>query len=162
MERPVCARCGVARWAGALVAGLLLCAAAACSKPASSDRLEIVTRAGAHRVFHVELAVTPQQRETGLMYRQTLAPDAGMLFDFRSDQMVDMWMANTYVSLDMLFISRDGTIVKIAADTIPLSRAIIPSGSPVRAVLEIKGGEAARQGIAAGDKVLHPTFGNAN
>ncbi|HET8521826.1 MAG TPA: DUF192 domain-containing protein [Thermomicrobiales bacterium] len=161
MERLVCARREFARWAGALAVGLL-CATAACSKPTSSDRLEIVTQAGIHRVFHVEIAVTPQQRETGLMYRQTLAPDAGMLFDFQSDQMVEMWMANTYVSLDMLFISRDGTIVKIAADTVPLSRAVISSGSPVRAVLEIKGGEAARQGIAAGDTVHHPMFSNAN
>ena len=161
MERLVRARGAVARWAGALAVGLL-CATAACSKPAPSDRLEIETRAGVHRAFHVELAVTPQQRETGLMYRQTLAPDAGMLFDFQTDQMVDMWMANTYVSLDMLFIARDGTIAKIAADTVPLSRAIISSGTPVRAVLEIKGGESARQGIAVGATVHHPLFGNAN
>jgi uncharacterized membrane protein (UPF0127 family) len=149
------ARC----WAAAAL--LLLSPVAACSDPASAARLEIVTAAGQHRVFNVEVASRPEERERGLMYRQSLAPDAGMLFDFHDDQMVSMWMKNTFIPLDMLFITADGTVAKVAANTVPQSLATISSDRPVRAVLEIKGGEAARQGIAAGDRVLHQVFKNA-
>jgi hypothetical protein len=160
MKRLAPVRRVIALWA-ALVLALILFATAACSKPTPSDSLEIVTASGEHRLFHVELAVKPEQREIGLMYRQTLAADAGMLFDFQSDQMVSMWMKNTYIPLDMLFMTADGTVAKIEPNTVPQSLATISSGRPVRAVLEIKGGEAARQGIAVGDRVLHPVFSNA-
>jgi uncharacterized membrane protein (UPF0127 family) len=148
-------------WATA-AAFLLLSAVAACSdSAASSDKLEIVTASGQHRVFNVEVVSRPEERERGLMYRQSLAPDAGMLFDFQHDEPVSMWMKNTFIPLDMLFITADGTVVKVAANTVPQSLETIPSERPVRAVLEIKGGEAARQGIAAGDHVLYPVFKNA-
>jgi uncharacterized membrane protein (UPF0127 family) len=133
----------------------------ACSPPALSDHLEIGTQDGIHRQFTVEVARKPSERERGLMYRQSLAADAGMLFDFESDQVVEMWMKNTYIPLDMLFISRDGIVTRVAADAVPQSLAIIASGEPIRAVLEIKGGEAARQGITPGAKVVHPLFQSA-
>jgi hypothetical protein len=131
---------------------------AACSPSQPLDRLEIVTGDGAHHTFRVELAAKPADRERGLMYRQSIDADAGMLFDFGEEQPVSMWMKNTFIPLDMLFISNAGIVVQIAADTVPQSLDVISSGRPVRAVLEIKGGEAARQGIAPGARVLYPLF----
>ncbi|MGE5538811.1 MAG: DUF192 domain-containing protein [Gemmatimonas sp.] len=160
MRLLACARRSVRCWIAAALL-LLVSAAAACSQSADPARLEIVTRSGEHRAFTVEVASRPDERERGLMYRQSLAADAGMLFDFGIDQPVSMWMKNTFIPLDMLFITADGTVTKIAADTVPQSLATIPSERPVRAVLEIKGGEAARQGIAPGDRVLHPLFKTA-
>jgi uncharacterized protein len=142
----------------AIFAALSLIAATACSPASSSDRLDIVTADGAHHPFHVEVATRPADRERGLMYRQSLAAEAGMLFDFHQDQLVSMWMKNTFIPLDMLFIAADGTVVGVAADAVPQSLDTISSGRPVRAVLEIKGGEAARQGIAPGAHVIHPLF----
>lgn len=124
---------------------------------AELERLEIVTRSGVH-VFDVELAATGEQRMVGLMHRKELAPDRGMLFDFDGEQHVSMWMRNTYISLDMLFIAADGRIVRIAERTEPLSERTIPSGVPVRAVLEIVGGTSQRLGIAPGDRVAHRIF----
>ena len=92
------------------------------------------------------------------MYRRTMAPDHGMLFDFEAVAPVAMWMKNTYLPLDMLFIRADGTIARIAADTEPLSTKVIPSGEPVLSVLELNAGTAARLGIHAGDRVEHPLF----
>lgn len=146
----------------AALAMLCCIAAAACSPSKPSDRLDIVSADGAHHVFHIELASKPAERERGLMYRQSLAADAGMLFDFGEDRLVSMWMKNTFIPLDMLFITHDGTIVTIAADTVPQSLDTISSGRPVRAVLEIKGGEAARQGIALGARVMYPLFGSGH
>ncbi len=142
----------------AAFAAFSLLIVSSCSPPARSDYLEIITQDGAHRTFHIELARKPDERERGLMYRQSLDADAGMLFDFQSDQMVEMWMKNTYIPLDMVFIASNGNIVRIAADAVPQSLAIISSGQPVRAVLEIKGGEAARQGITPGAKVVYQLF----
>ena len=81
-----------------------------------------------------------------------------MLFDFKRVEPVTMWMQNTYVSLDMLFIRPDGTIARVAANTEPLSTRTIPSGEPVLAVLEVVAGTAARLGIRAGNRVEHPLF----
>ena len=119
--------------------------------------LEIATKSGV-RVFSVEVAVSDDEREKGLMYR-TVVPDGyGMLFDFKQDQMVTMWMKNTFVSLDMIFIRKDGTIARIAENTPIESERIIPSGEPVRAVLEVVAGTAKRYGIVPGDKVGYPIF----
>ena len=120
-------------------------------------KLEIATKSGV-RVFNVELAVTEEEREKGLMYRKSVPDGYGMLFDFKQDQMVTMWMKNTLVSLDMIFIRKDGTIARIAENTKIKSEDIIPSGELVRAVLEVAAGTAARYGIAPGDKVGHPIF----
>jgi uncharacterized membrane protein (UPF0127 family) len=121
------------------------------------ERLEIVARSGVH-VFDVELALTPDQRSKGLMFRRELPSGRGMLFDFGGEGTVAMWMRNTYVSLDMLFIRADGTIARIAENTVPLSETTISSGAPVKAVLEVVAGTARRLGIAPGDRVAHRIF----
>ena len=142
----------------ALVAWLF--AAALFAQPlraAELQPLEIATKNGV-QVFQVELADTDEERARGLMYRREVPEGYGMLFDFKKDQEVTMWMENTYVSLDMLFIRSDGRIARIAENTEPLSRRIVSSGGPVRAVLELVGGSARRLGIAAGDRVAHPMF----
>jgi uncharacterized protein len=119
--------------------------------------LEIVTKTGVH-TFSVEVADTDAKRARGLMFRRELPDGYGMLFDFDREQPVAMWMENTYISLDMLFIRADGRILRIAENTEPLSRRTILSGGPVLAVLELIGGTARKLGIAAGDRVAHPIF----
>ena len=127
--------------------------------PAAQDgTLEIATKSGV-RVFAVELAVTDEERAKGLMFRKELPEGRGMLFDFKREQQVSMWMQNTYVSLDMIFIRDDGRIARIAENTEVLSERVIPSGAPVRAVLEVVAGTAKKLGIAPGDRVAHPLFG---
>jgi len=123
--------------------------------------LAIVTASGARHDFRIELAVTPDQRAQGLMHRKALAPDAGMLFVYARSGDVAMWMKNTLISLDMLFISAEGEILRIAERTEPLSLATIQSGSPAKGVLEIAAGTAARLGIRPGDRILHPAFGSS-
>src|SRR6266480_3328628 len=120
--------------------------------------LEIASRTGVH-VFAVELASTAEEQARGLMFRRELPEGQGMLFDFQREQPATFWMKNTYVSLDMIFIRADGTIVRIAENTVPLSEALVPSGGPVRAVLEVVAGTARKLGIAPGDRVAHPIFG---
>lgn len=121
----------------------------------------IIVSGGKRHVFHVEIADTDERRALGLMYRTSLAADAGMLFDFKQDEDVAMWMRNTRIPLDMLFIDRTGKIVNIAERAVPFSEATISSAAPVRAVLEVNGGTVDRLGIKPGDQVLHPMFGNA-
>ena len=124
---------------------------------ADGGTLEIVAKNGVH-VFAIELAVSDEERARGLMFRRELPEGQGMLFDFKRDQDVSMWMENTYVSLDMIFIRADGRIARIAENTEPMSRRIISSGGAVRAVLEVVAGTAKRLGLAPGDKVAHPMF----
>ena len=127
------------------------------ARAASVEPLEIVTRSGV-QVFSVEMATTEEEKTTGLMYRKELPDGKGMLFDFSPEQQVSMWMKNTYISLDMIFIRADGTIASIAHGTTPLSEARINSGAPVRGVLEVVAGTAKKLGIAPGDRVAHPIF----
>jgi uncharacterized membrane protein (UPF0127 family) len=127
---------------------------------AGEAALEIVTKTGV-RAFTVELATNDAERERGLMYRKELPEGRGMLFDFQHDRPVAFWMRNTYIPLDMIFIRGDGRILSIAENTQPLSDGLIPSGGPVRAVLEVIGGTARKLGIAPGDRVESPGFGNA-
>ena len=108
--------------------------------------------------FQVEMAVSPEQRSQGLMFRESLEEDRGMLFDFGRPQRASMWMRNTYVPLDMLFIDAEGWITQIAENTQPLSDAVVVSREPVRAVLELRGGVSAKLGIKPGDRVIHPMF----
>ncbi len=122
------------------------------------DRVVLRTSAGQEHTFDVELAVTPQQQAQGLMYRPNLAREAGMLFIYRPARRVKMWMRNTAIPLDMLFIAEDGEVVRIAERTVPFSLTTISSGMPVRGVLEINGGTAARLGIGLGDRVMYPAF----
>ena len=108
--------------------------------------------------FRVELANTPATRSRGLMHRREMARDAGMLFDFVREQRVAMWMKNTFISLDMLFIDAAGRITNIASRTMPHSEDHLYSRGPVQAVLEINGGLASKLGIQAGDRVRHGIF----
>lgn len=121
--------------------------------------LVIQTAKGPQR-FRVELADNDMSRSRGMMFRTNMAPDAGMLFDFKQEQMASFWMRNTLLPLDMLFIKADGTILNIHQRAIPRDETGINSAGPVRAVLEVNGGTAARLGIKAGDKVEHTIFGN--
>jgi uncharacterized membrane protein (UPF0127 family) len=126
---------------------------------AELEHLEIVGKGGVH-VFAVELALNDEQRARGLMHRRELPEGQGMLFIFDRDQEISMWMQNTYISLDMIFVRRDGTIARIAENTEPLSTRVIPSNGPVRAVLEVIGGTARKLGIEPGDRVAHRLFAN--
>jgi hypothetical protein len=123
------------------------------------EKLQIDTAAGP-RVLQVEVMHSEQERERGLMFRKYLPRDRGMLFDFPVEQPVMMWMKNTYIPLDMVFMDHNGRIVGIARNAEPLSETIIPSGAPAAGVLEINGGEAAELGLKTGDVVHHPMFRN--
>jgi uncharacterized membrane protein (UPF0127 family) len=152
----------VARLRGRLVmlaaalAVLVLCAAPA-AQAASIQPLEIATKSGV-QVFSVEMATTEEEKTTGLMYRKELADGKGMLFDFSPEQQISMWMKNTYIPLDMIFIRADGRILRIAENTEPLSTKIISSGGLARGVLEVIAGTAQKYGIQPGDRVAHPLF----
>ena len=126
-------------------------------RAATFQPLEIATKSGVH-VFSVEMATTEEEKTTGLMYRKELPDGKGMLFDFSPEQQVSMWMKNTYISLDMIFIRADGRILRIAENTEPLSTKIISSGGPAKAVLEVIAGTAQKYGIQPGDRVAHPLF----
>jgi uncharacterized protein len=121
------------------------------------DRLEIATASGAH-VFNVEIVGDEAGREKGLMYRRYMPQDRGMLFNFNEEAPVSFWMKNTYIPLDMIFISRKGVVTSIVANAEPLSERLIPSGGPVYAVLEVNGGVARSIGLKAGDKVKDIIF----
>ena len=128
------------------------------ARAASLELLEIATKGGV-RVFSVEMARTEEQKTTGLMFRKELPDGQGMLFDFSPEQPISMWMRNTFIPLDMIFIRADGSVLRIAENTTPHSERIIPSGGPAKAVLEVIAGTARRYGIAPGDAVSHPLFG---
>lgn len=147
----------------ALIAAALLSVGAitsACRPQSASDSsvqlrtipLTIQSAGKAHR-FTVEVAATPQEQERGLMFRQTVGPDAGMIFPMDPARMASFWMKNTVASLDIIFIRPDHTIARIAANAVPYSLDPIDSGEPVSAVLEIAGGRAAELGITDGDRV---------
>ena len=147
---------------GWLAAILVIAGFAVASAPvraASFQPLEIVTKNGV-QVFSVEVATTDEEKHTGLMYRKELADGKGMLFDFNPEQEVSMWMQNTYISLDMIFIRADGRILRIAENTETLSTKIIASHGLARAVLEVPAGTAQKYGIRPGDRVGHPLFGS--
>lgn len=132
-------------------------APAAAVEQAPTEPLAILAKDG-RRAFQVEVMRNDAQRAKGLMYRRSMAADHGMLFDFERPLPVNMWMKNTYIPLDMVFIRSDGSIARIAADTEPLSTRIVASGEPVLAVLELNAGTAAKLGIRAGDRIEHPMF----
>ena len=141
-----------------MVACSALLAALPAARAAGRDTIEIVTRTGVH-AFTVELATNAAERAVGLMYRKELPEGHGMLFDFHDDQPVQFWMHNTYISLDMIFIASDGRVVLVAENAKPMSDELIPSGRPVRAVLEVIAGTARKFGIAPGDRVTGAFFG---
>jgi len=127
----------------------------------ATSELTIVSTTGPHH-FTVEIAKTPAQMEQGLMFRRAIAPDAGMLFEYQEPTVATMWMRNTLIPLDMLFVDAQGRIVNIHERAVPQSLDVIAAAGPVRAVIELNGGTAARLGIAPGDLVQHPFFGTAS
>jgi uncharacterized membrane protein (UPF0127 family) len=125
---------------------------AACS---GENSLVINTDTGAH-AFNVEVVDTPETRARGLMYRQELADDAGMLFDFQEEREVSFWMMNTFIPLDMIFIGADGVVETVHVNARPHDPTSISSQVPVQFVLEIPGGRSAEIGLQPGDTVEHP------
>lgn len=135
-------------------------AAASGAEPFRASSAVILSRTGAHR-FHVELAETALQRMQGLQGRRTLEAQAGMLFVFDVQSVVSMWMKDTYIPLDMLFLDAGGSIVAIARDTRPMSLQPVRAPKPVKAVLELNAGTVERLGIEVGHRVLHPILNSA-
>jgi uncharacterized membrane protein (UPF0127 family) len=126
----------------------------------STSPLIFQTDSGPHR-FNIELATTDEQRRLGLMYRRHLADDAGMLFIYDHVKPISMWMKNTYMSLDMIFITADGKVQRIEEHTEPFSLEPISSDGAVRGVLEVKAGTAKAIGLKPGDEVIYPGLGTA-
>jgi uncharacterized protein len=143
------------------LAGLSWFSVAADLQKFATSELTIISATGRHR-FKVELAETPAQMTQGLMFRTSLAPDAGMLFDYKEPTAATMWMSNTLIPLDMLFVDAHGRIVNIHERAVPQSLDIIAAAAPVRAVIELNGGTTSRLAIEPGDQVVHPIFGNAS
>lgn len=144
----------------AIAAALAACTPTAAVPEASLERAEsgleqmpltITSSSGVHR-FIVEVARSDDEQARGMMFRESLAPDRGMIFPYHPPQPVSFWMENTLIPLDMVFIRADGTIARITT-AVPLSQDRAPSGEPVSAVLELAGGRAAQLGIKAGDRV---------
>jgi uncharacterized membrane protein (UPF0127 family) len=150
-------RARVPLWISAAAVLVLYALSGSGAQAASVQPLEIVTKSGVH-VFSVEMATTEEEKTTGLMYRKELPDGKGMLFDFSPEQEVSMWMKNTFISLDMIFIRADGRILRIAENTEPQSTKIIPSRGLAKGVLEVIAGTAQKYGIAPGDRVGHPLF----
>lgn len=122
-----------------------------------ASELTVQTAKGPQK-FAIELALSDAQMEQGLMFRRSLAPNAGMLFDFKAPTNVTMWMKNTLIPLDMLFLDNSGRIIDIHERAVPLSTDIIASHAPARYVVELNGGTAARLGIKPGDQATSPYF----
>ena len=136
---------------------ILLAAAGWAQALTSEDRLQVVTKTGTYD-FDVELALTAPERAVGLMHRTFMDQNAGMLFRFETVQPVFMWMKNTLIPLDMIFIRADGSVVNIHRNAQPHSEAVIASGEPVLYVLELNAGMVDRIGLAPGDTVRHPVI----
>lgn len=126
--------------------------------PGPTETLTI-TSGGKTQTFQVEVANTPEKTSKGLMWRKEMPKDHGMIFDFGSPRPIGMYMRNTLIPLDMLFIAADGKILAIAKNARPQSERIIDPGVPVRGVLEINGGAAEQFGIQPGDVVSYKIFG---
>lgn len=122
--------------------------------PIDASPLVIATKSGA-RVFNIEIADDAAKRSAGLMHRQSMPDDRGMLFIFEETRPVSFWMKNTPMALDLLFIAEDGRIVSVLAGE-PFSPTVISPGEPARYVLELKAGTAEREGVTEGDLVEHP------
>lgn len=121
------------------------------------ETLTLETSAGP-KVVNIEVADTGEEKARGLMFRTSLADTSGMLFPYPQPQELQMWMKNTFIPLDMVFIKSDGTVHRIEVRTEPMSERVIGSKGDVSAVLELAGGAAERLGLRAGDRVVHPHF----
>jgi uncharacterized protein len=141
-----------------LCVALILSSCMSQAKETILQSLTITTKSGNEILYKVEIAATQKQMQRGLMYRKILPEDQGMLFEYRPKQEVSMWMKNTILSLDMLFINSNGNIIKIAKNTTPLSQRTIASDGVVLGVLELNAGQAEKHGMQVGDQVSHPIF----
>jgi len=123
--------------------------------PAGLDQvpLTVITANGKTHEFVVEVARTPEEQSQGLMNRQSMPADRGMIFPYEPPQPVAFWMKNTLIPLDMIFVAPGGKILRIEDNVVPLSLEPVGSGDAVEAVLELNGGRAAELGIAEGDQV---------
>ncbi|UXN69723.1 DUF192 domain-containing protein [Devosia neptuniae] len=128
---------------------------AACS---DEGKLVLHSSTGDYK-FNVEVVDTAESRAQGLMYRQELADDAGMLFDFKGEQPVSFWMRNTFIPLDMIFVDAKGVVKNIHVNARPHDPTGIPSDGPVQFVLEIPGGRSVEIGLKPGDTMDHPRVG---
>jgi hypothetical protein len=154
---PVVSRFAIAAFLALVLVVLLIPAANRAAEPARIEPVVVETAQGRF-TFSAEIADTPELRQRGLMFRHNVPEERAMLFDWGRVAPVSMWMRNTYVSLDMIFIAADGRVAKVAEATEPLSEVTISSGEPVAAVLEVVAGTAERIGLKPGDRVLHPMF----
>lgn len=125
-----------------------------------TEKVTIINQNGKRFTFTVEKAIAPRQQEIGLMFRKEVPADTGMIFPWNPPQVSEMWMKNTLVPLDMVFVGPNGTIRHIANMTVPESLRVISSGVPVAATIELQGGITAKDDIDVGDKVIAPQFGN--
>ena len=125
------------------------------------EPMTIVTRDGTRHALRVEMAVRPEDQTIGMMFRTSMEPDEGMLFDWGQPRESAMWMRNTLIPLDMVFIAADGRVHHIHERAVPQSLATIESRGPVRATLELQGGAAERLNLRVGDRVEHRIFGTA-
>lgn len=146
---------------GGVFIGLASCSLAVSGFSVTSDGqtgalglsgISFSTASGPH-AYRMEWAVTDAEQEKGLMYRRDMAPDAGMVFDFHDDGMRYFWMKNTYLSLDMIFVSSDGLVRRILRSAKPMSEDVLSSGEPVRYVIEVNAGQADAMGLKPGDRV---------
>jgi uncharacterized protein len=142
----------------ALACLALLSAAPAVADALSKGTLTLETASGPHQ-FKVEVATTPQERERGLMLRPSLPAGSGMLFLYETPQPIAMWMKNTIIPLDMIFIDGWGKVNRIETHTEPFSLDPIPSDGEVIGILEVNAGVAERIGLKTGDKVIYPGLG---
>ena len=141
---------------GAVVSGCRAEPQAASAATAQALLPETIRTATGERQVRVEVARTSEEQAQGLMYRTSLPDDGGMLFPFDPPRPASFWMKNTVIPLDMIFIRADGTIARIAENTVPYSLTGVTSGEPVVAVLELAGGKSSEAGIAEGDRVSWP------
>ena len=144
-----------------VVVGFVGMAMAAAPKAPKFDAapLTITTKDGVVHPFTVELAISSAQREYGLMFRTEMAPDHGMIFDFQTPQLVRMWMENTVLPLEMVFLDGQGTVTHIVENAVPYSQTIIDSGGQVTYVIELNGGIVKKLGLAVGDRAASPAIG---
>jgi len=122
------------------------------------QKITITTHDGKTHVFNVEMATTSEQQTVGLMFRHSVPVDGGMLFDWGVPRESQMWMRNTLIPLDMVFINADGSVRSIAENTVPQSLAVIASHGPVRATLELAAGVTEKDDIRVGDRVSGAIF----
>ncbi|MAN78521.1 MAG: hypothetical protein CML24_15375 [Rhizobiales bacterium] len=139
-----------------MISAVLMLASLAPALGQENEEIAVIHSGDQSFTFAVEIADTPEETSRGLMFREELAADAGMLFDFIDERPASFWMQNTLIPLDMLFIKADGEVVRIHENAVPMDTTPIPSGEPVRFVLEIPGGRSAELGLKAGARLEHP------